>query len=115
MAETNFSSDAFRKGATSGMPSSHVRDGPSFRQWKSVLGNVVPTTGEVTPIGITVDEAFAEDVPKHNVMPRHWDIYSMLSLPSLLPKHSAQTLLEGHRRAGYRSSRKAISDVTPSS
>jgi hypothetical protein len=68
--ETNFSSNAFRKGATSGMPSSHVRDGPSFRQWKSVLGNVVTSTGEATPIGITVAEAFAQDVPKHNVTPR---------------------------------------------
>lgn len=44
MAKTNFSNDAFRKGAMSGTPPSPVRDGSNFRPWKTVLGIVTNST-----------------------------------------------------------------------
>jgi hypothetical protein len=63
VAETNFKSDAFRKVVTSGMPPSHVRDGPGFHPRKPVLGSATPSTGEATPMDITVAEAFVQEVP----------------------------------------------------
>jgi hypothetical protein len=69
VAERNFSSDAFRKGVTSGTPSSPVRGGPGFRPRKTKLGNTTPSTGEAAPRSVAVAKAFAQENPQHNVRP----------------------------------------------
>ena len=69
MAETNFSSDAFRKGVTSRTPPSPVRNGRGFRPCKTVLGSTTPSTGEAAPRSVAVAKAFAQENPQHNVRP----------------------------------------------
>jgi hypothetical protein len=55
VAETNFNSDAFRMGVALETTPSPVRDGSGFRPRKTVLGNAAP-------MGVTVAEAFTQDV-----------------------------------------------------
>jgi hypothetical protein len=62
VAETNFNSDAFRMGVALETTPSLVRDGSGFRPRKTVLGNAAPSIGEAAPMGVTVAEAFTQDV-----------------------------------------------------
>jgi hypothetical protein len=57
------SSDAFRKGVTSRMPPSPVRNGRGFRPCKTVLGSTTPSTGEAALRGVAVAKAFTQENP----------------------------------------------------
>jgi hypothetical protein len=57
------SSNAFRKGVTSGTPPSPVRNGRGFRPWKTVLGSTTPSTGEAAPRGVAVAKVSPKKTP----------------------------------------------------
>jgi hypothetical protein len=69
MAETNLSSDTFRKGVTLETPPSSIRDGLGFRPRKTVLGNTTPSAREAASRGVVVAKAFSQENPQHSARP----------------------------------------------
>jgi hypothetical protein len=70
-----------------------------------------PQQREVVPTGVTVAETFSQDALHHS---KGKDPRSKHTASAVAALASAQTPLEGHRRVGYRNSRKAMSVVIPS-
>ncbi|KAG2582475.1 hypothetical protein PVAP13_6KG412006 [Panicum virgatum] len=101
--------DAFRKGA---MPMAPPLQG--FYPWmKELEGNIMPSTGKVAPIGVTIAKAFAQRNPLASLRPKSW-ASTQLALPSPLSRHSVGALQKGFDAPAARSVRTAVSAVTPS-
>ena len=113
-ATTKSKYDAFNKGATAGLPPSHVHKGLGFHPWTSTLGRyATPPAGKAAPMA----SPSLRLSPKTPLAPKSGQEAGPLAvqhLPTLLSRRPMEASPKGNDAPATRGSHTAVSTASPS-